>query len=71
VADAGHRRPRPRFDATFVGIRSGVVEIPLAVLGADAALAVSMLFRYSMGVAAVPYCSSPLVTMRIHVPGGP
>jgi ZIP family zinc transporter len=41
-----------RFYAVFAGIRSGVVEIPLAVLGAYAVLAVSTLLPYAMGFAA-------------------
>jgi ZIP family zinc transporter len=38
--------------AVFTGIRSGVVEIPLAVLGAYAVQAVSALLPYAMGFAA-------------------
>jgi ZIP family zinc transporter len=38
--------------AVFAGIRSGVVEIPLAVLGAYAVQAVSTLLPYAMGFAA-------------------
>lgn len=38
--------------AVFAGIRSGVVEIPLAVLGAYAVGAVSALLPYAMGFAA-------------------
>jgi ZIP family zinc transporter len=38
--------------AAFAGIRSGVVEIPLAVLGAYAVGAVSTLLPYAMGFAA-------------------
>jgi ZIP family zinc transporter len=41
-----------RFYAVFAGIRSGVVEIPLAVLGAYAVLTVSALLPYAMGFAA-------------------
>ncbi|MFC7044524.1 ZIP family metal transporter [Halobacteriaceae archaeon GCM10025711] len=41
-----------RFYAAFAGIRSGVVEIPLAVLGAYAVQTVSMLLPYAMGFAA-------------------
>jgi ZIP family zinc transporter len=41
-----------RFYAAFAGIRSGVVEIPLAVLGAYAVQAVSTLLPYAMGFAA-------------------
>ena len=38
--------------AVFTGIRSGLVEIPLAVLGAYAVQSVSMLLPYAMGFAA-------------------
>jgi ZIP family zinc transporter len=38
--------------AVFTGIRSGLVEIPLAVLGAYAVGAVSALLPYAMGFAA-------------------
>ena len=41
-----------RFYAAFAGIRSGVVEIPLAVLGAYAVQTVSTLLPYAMGFAA-------------------
>ena len=41
-----------RFYAAFAGIRSGVVEIPLAVLGAYAVQTVSALLPYAMGFAA-------------------
>ena len=41
-----------RFYAVFAGIRSGVVEIPLAVLGAYAVQTVSALLPYAMGFAA-------------------
>lgn len=41
-----------RFYAVFVGIRSGLVEIPLAVLGAYAVQTVSTLLPYAMGFAA-------------------
>ena len=41
-----------RFYAAFAGIRSGVVEIPLAVLGAYAVRTVSVLLPYAMGFAA-------------------
>ncbi|WP_440008342.1 ZIP family metal transporter [Halomicrococcus sp. SG-WS-1] len=41
-----------RFYAVFAGVRSGVVEIPLAVLGALAVSAVKPLLPYSMGFAA-------------------
>lgn len=41
-----------RFYAVFTGIRSGVVEIPLAVLGAYAVQTVSVLLPYAMGFAA-------------------
>jgi ZIP family zinc transporter len=41
-----------RFYAAFAGIRSGIVEIPLAVLGAYAVQAVSALLPYAMGFAA-------------------
>ena len=41
-----------RFYAAFAGIRSGVVEIPLAVLGAYAVQSVSVLLPYAMGFAA-------------------
>lgn len=41
-----------RFYAVFTGIRSGVVEIPLAILGAYAVQAVSALLPYAMGFAA-------------------
>ena len=41
-----------RFYAAFAGIRSGLVEIPLAVLGAYAVQTVSVLLPYAMGFAA-------------------
>jgi ZIP family zinc transporter len=41
-----------RFYAVFAGVRSGVVEIPLAVLGAYAVQSVSALLPYAMGFAA-------------------
>jgi ZIP family zinc transporter len=41
-----------RFYAVFAGVRSGVVEIPLAVLGAYAVQTVSVLLPYAMGFAA-------------------
>ncbi|WP_132059149.1 ZIP family metal transporter [Halorussus amylolyticus] len=41
-----------RFYAVFTGLRSGVVEIPLAVLGAYAVQSVSALLPYAMGFAA-------------------
>jgi ZIP family zinc transporter len=41
-----------RFYAAFAGIRSGVVEIPLAVFGAYAVQTVSTLLPYAMGFAA-------------------
>jgi ZIP family zinc transporter len=41
-----------RFYAAFAGIRSGVVEIPLAVLGAYAVQTISVLLPYAMGFAA-------------------
>ncbi|MUV58442.1 ZIP family metal transporter [Halogeometricum sp. CBA1124] len=41
-----------RFYAVFAGVRSGVVEIPLAVLGAYAVQTVSTLLPYAMGFAA-------------------
>ncbi|WP_338729895.1 ZIP family metal transporter [Haladaptatus sp. DJG-WS-42] len=41
-----------RFYAAFAGIRSGVVEIPLAVFGAYAVQTVSALLPYAMGFAA-------------------
>jgi len=41
-----------RFYALFAGIRSGIVEIPLAVLGAYAVQSVSALLPYAMGFAA-------------------
>ena len=41
-----------RFYAAFAGIRSGIVEIPLAVFGAYAVGAVSTLLPYAMGFAA-------------------
>ncbi|MFB6106232.1 MAG: ZIP family metal transporter [Halobacteriaceae archaeon] len=41
-----------RFYAAFVGVRSGLVEVPLAVLGAFAVQAVSALLPYAMGFAA-------------------
>ncbi|MFB6148644.1 MAG: ZIP family metal transporter [Halobacteriales archaeon] len=41
-----------RFYAMFAGLRSGVVEIPLAVLGAYAVQTVSVLLPYAMGFAA-------------------
>jgi len=41
-----------RFYAVFAGVRSGVVEVPLAVLGAYAVQTVSVLLPYAMGFAA-------------------
>jgi ZIP family zinc transporter len=41
-----------RFYATFVGIRSGLVEIPLALLGAWAVHAMKPILPYAMGFAA-------------------
>lgn len=41
-----------RFYASFVGIRSGLVEIPLAVLGAWAVTSMKPLLPYAMGFAA-------------------
>jgi ZIP family zinc transporter len=41
-----------RFYAVFAGVRSGVVEIPLAVLGAYAVGTVTALLPYAMGFAA-------------------
>ena len=41
-----------RFYAAFAGVRSGVVEVPLAVLGAYAVQTVSVLLPYAMGFAA-------------------
>jgi ZIP family zinc transporter len=41
-----------RFYAAFVGVRSGVVEIPLAVLGAYAVQQAAVLLPYAMGFAA-------------------
>jgi len=41
-----------RFYAAFAGIRSGLVEIPLAVLGAYAVQTVTALLPYAMGFAA-------------------
>ena len=41
-----------RFYAAFAGIRSGLVEIPLAVIGAYAVQTVSALLPYAMGFAA-------------------
>ncbi|WP_436935241.1 ZIP family metal transporter [Halovenus marina] len=41
-----------RFYAAFVGVRSGLVEIPLAILGAYAVQSVSALLPYAMGFAA-------------------
>jgi len=41
-----------RFYAAFAGIRAGLVEIPLAVIGAYAVQAVSALLPYAMGFAA-------------------
>jgi ZIP family zinc transporter len=41
-----------RFYAVVAGIRSGLVEVPLAVLGAYAVLTVSTLLPYAMGFAA-------------------
>jgi ZIP family zinc transporter len=43
---------RPRFYATMTGIRAGLVEIPLAVLGAWAAGSMRGLLPYAMGFAA-------------------
>jgi ZIP family zinc transporter len=41
-----------RFYAAFAGVRSGAVEIPLAVIGAYAVQAVTALLPYAMGFAA-------------------
>lgn len=41
-----------RFYATFVGIRAGLVEIPLALLGAWAVYAIRPMLPYAMGFAA-------------------
>jgi ZIP family zinc transporter len=41
-----------RFYAVFAGVRSGLVEIPLAILGAYAVRTVSVLLPYAMGFAA-------------------
>ncbi|MFW6003078.1 MAG: ZIP family metal transporter [Halanaeroarchaeum sp.] len=41
-----------RFYAVFAGIRSGVVEIPVAVIGAYAVLTMTTLLPYAMGFAA-------------------
>jgi ZIP family zinc transporter len=41
-----------RFYAVFAGVRSGLVEIPLAILGAYAVRTVSALLPYAMGFAA-------------------
>jgi ZIP family zinc transporter len=41
-----------RFYAVFTGVRSGVVEVPLAILGAYAVQTVSALLPYAMGFAA-------------------
>jgi ZIP family zinc transporter len=41
-----------RIYAVFAGVRSGVVEIPLAILGAYAVQTVSVLLPYAMGFAA-------------------
>ncbi len=41
-----------RFYASFVGIRAGLVEIPLAILGAWAVSAMSVILPYAMGFAA-------------------
>ncbi|MFB6159854.1 MAG: ZIP family metal transporter [Haloferacaceae archaeon] len=41
-----------RFYAAFAGVRSGLVEVPLAVLGAYAVQTVSALLPYAMGFAA-------------------
>jgi len=41
-----------RFYAAFAGIRSGLVEVPLAVLGAYAVQSVTTLLPYAMGFAA-------------------
>ncbi|MFB6133280.1 MAG: ZIP family metal transporter [Halanaeroarchaeum sp.] len=41
-----------RFYAAFAGVRAGLVEIPLAVLGAYAVLTMSTLLPYAMGFAA-------------------
>src|SRR3972149_11975920 len=43
---------RPRFYATLTGIRAGLVEIPLAVLGAWAVEGMRGLLPYAMGFAA-------------------
>jgi ZIP family zinc transporter len=41
-----------RFYASFVGIRAGLVEIPLAVIGAWAVVAMRAVLPYAMGFAA-------------------
>ncbi|MFB6102709.1 MAG: ZIP family metal transporter [Haloplanus sp.] len=53
-----------RFYAVFAGIRSGVVEIPLAILGAYAVRTVSVLLPYAMGFAA-----GAMGTVQIRVEG--
>lgn len=46
-----------RFYAAFTGIRSGLVEIPLAVLGAYAVQTISALLPYAMGGLQLGLCS--------------
>lgn len=41
-----------RFYASFVGIRAGLVEIPLAILGAWAVVSMKVILPYAMGFAA-------------------
>ncbi|MDQ2055302.1 MULTISPECIES: ZIP family metal transporter [Halobellus] len=57
--------------AVFTGIRSGLVEIPLAVLGAYAVQTVSVLLPYAMGFAAgaMLFVISDEIVPETHVSG--
>jgi ZIP family zinc transporter len=60
-----------RFYAVFTGIRSGAVEIPLALLGAYAVQSVSTLLPYAMGFAAgaMLFVISDEIVPETHVHG--
>jgi ZIP family zinc transporter len=60
-----------RFYAVVAGVRSGVVEIPLAVLGAYAVLTVSVLLPYAMGFAAgaMLFVISDEIVPETHIHG--
>lgn len=60
-----------RFYAVFVGIRSGLVEIPLAVLGAYAVQTVSALLPYAMGfgAGAMLFVISDEIVPETHMKG--